>query len=287
MGNQTNEKQWAAAERLRYVERCAYWRGTINRSDLQRLYGLSSAQASSDLQRYTELNPGALTYNLRLKRYEGTARMRPRLHEPRLEEAIEMFLGADLRAVGPGAGAGSSAQVAFVLVPERSASREAQRAVFQAVLLTRQLRIRYASFSQRGEAWRVIAPHALAHDGYRWHARAWCFENNDFRNFVLGRILKVDAPRPLPAALPDDPSWRQWTTLRLRPRQGMSDAQKRAVQLEYGMKGGSLTLRVRRAMLDATLMHLRLPPADGRKIPPLLEVDAPKRRRISASARTA
>jgi WYL domain len=274
MGNQTNEKQWAAAERLRYVERCAYWRGTINRSDLQRLYGLSSAQASSDLQRYTELNPGALAYNLRLKRYEGTARMRPRLHDPRLEEAIEMFLGADLGAAGPigaGLGAGSSAQVAFVLVPERSASPEAQRAVFQAVLLTRQLRIRYASFSQRGDAWRVIAPHALAHDGYRWHARAWCFENRDFRNFVLGRILKVGPAEPTAAALPPDRAWREWTTLRLRPRRDLSAGQKRAVRLEYGMKHGALTLRVRRAMLDATLMHLRLPPVDGRKIPPLLE----------------
>ncbi len=278
MGNQTNEKQWAAAERLRYIERCAYWRGTINRSDLQRLYGLSSAQASSDLQRYTELNPGALAYNLRLKRYEGTAKMRPRLHDPRLEEAIGMFLGANLRAAGPigaGPGAGSSAQVAFVLVPERSASREAQRAVFQAVLLTRRLRIRYASFSQRGETWRVIAPHALAHDGYRWHARAWCFENRDFRNFVLGRVLKVGPAEPNATALPHDRAWREWCTLRLRPRHDLSAGQKRAVRLEYGMKHGALTLRVRRAMLDATLMHLRLPPADGRKIPPLLELIAP------------
>jgi hypothetical protein len=288
MGNQTNEKQWAAAERLRYIERSAFWRGVINRSDLQRIYDLSAAQASSDLHRYSELNPGALAYNLKLKRYEGRQAMRPVLHVPRLEEAIEMFLGADLRTarpVGAGAPAENSTQVATVVVPQRTASAEAQRAIFQAVLSARQVRIRYLSFGKRGESWRVIAPHALAHDGYRWHARAWCFENRDFRNFVLGRIRKAGWPQPLTAALPGDKAWQEWCILKLRPRQGLSDAQARAVRLEYGMAHGRMTLRVRRAMLDATLMHLRLPPSDGRQILPLLEVDS-KRARSKTRVRT-
>jgi hypothetical protein len=276
MGNQTNEKQWAAAERLRYIERSAFWRGVINRADLQRIYGLSPAQASSDLQRYTELNPGALAYNLHLKRYEGTAPMRPVLHSPRLEEAIEIFLGADLRATrsfGAGADFEKSDQVATVVVPQRTASLDAQRAIFQAVLAARQVRIRYLSFSKRAESWRVIAPHVLAHDGYRWHARAWCFENRDFRNFVLGRILKAGWPQPLVAALPRDAAWNEWTTLKLRPRKGLGEIQARAVRLEYGMTNNRVTLRIRHAMVDATLMHLQLPPSDGRRILPLLEVD--------------
>ncbi len=275
MGNQTNEKQWAAAERLRYIERCAFWRGTINRADLQRLYGLSSAQASSDLQRYAELNPGALVYNLQRKRYEGAPAMRPRLHEPRLEEAIALFLDTGVLPATPtgvGPATAASAQVATAVIPERSASRAAQRAIFQSVLLSRRVRIQYASFSPRGESWREIAPRALAHDGYRWHARAWCFENRDFRNFVLGRILKADWPKPLAEPLSEDRAWLEWITLKLRPRHGLSASQARTVRLEYGMKGGTLTLRVRRAMLDATLMHLRLPPLDGREILPMLEV---------------
>jgi hypothetical protein len=288
MGNQTNEKQWAAAERLRYIERSAFWRGVINRADLQRIYDLSPAQASSDLQRYTELNPGALAYNLQRKRYEGAETMRPVLHSPRLEEAMEMFLGADLRATrtfGAGADIEKSAQVATVVVPQRTASVEAQRAIFQAVLFARQVRIRYLSLSERGESWRVIAPHALAHDGYRWHARAWCFENRDFRNFVLGRILKTGWPQPLVLELPRDAAWNEWTTLKLQPRKGLGDIQARAIRLEYGMTNNRVTLRVRRAMADATLMHLRLPPSDGRRILPMLEVE-PKQARPKTRVRT-
>src|SRR5262249_34427487 len=157
--------------------------GYVNRADLQRTYGLSAAQVSSDLQRYATLHPRALTYNLRLKRYEGAPAMRPSLHQPRLEEAVELLLRA------PGGDTISSwsqhpdslnSRAAVVHVPHRSAPLDAQRAVFQAVLFGRQLRIRYVSLTSRGESWREIAPHALAHDGYRWHARAWCFENRDY-----------------------------------------------------------------------------------------------------------
>ena len=275
MGNRTNEKQWAAAERLRYIERCAFWRGFVNRADLQRTYGLSAAQASSDLQRYATLHPRALTYNLQRKRYEGSPSMRPALHQPRLEEAIEMFLGftdSDSSAAGKSRDRGETPRVAMVGVPQRTASLDAQRAVFQAVLFGRRLRVRYVSLSPRGEAWREIAPHALAHDGYRWHARAWCFQNGDHRNFVLGRILRLEPSENPAGRLPADQAWREWVTVKLRPRRGLSAAQSRVVRLEYGMVGPTLSLRVRRAMLDATLMHLRLPPMDGRRTPPLLEL---------------
>ena len=280
MGNLTNEKQWAAAERLRFIERSAFWRGVINRSDLQGVYGLSPAQASSDLQRYTELNPGALAYNLKLKRYEGIPAMRPVLHEPRLEEAVQLFLATPAHPApffGPGRTAKSD-QVAIVDIPQRTASMEAQRAVFQSVLAGKRLRMRYLSFSKRGESWRWIAPHALANDGYRWHARAWCYENGDHRNFVLGRILKAEWPEPVVDPLPADQDWSEWVTLRLRPRHGLNEAQQRAVRLEYAMTGGSVRLRVRKAMRDATLMHLRLPPADGRRILPMLELDGKRTR---------
>ncbi len=282
MGNLTNEKQWAAAERLRFIERSAFWRGLINRSDLQGVYGLSSAQASSDLQRYTELNPGALAYNLKLKRYEGVPAMQPVLHEPRLEDAVQLFLDSPAQPApffGQGRN-GKSDRVAIVDIPQRTASVEAQRAIFQSVLAGKRLRVRYVSFSQRGESWRWIAPHALGNDGYRWHARAWCFENGDHRNFVLGRILRAEWPAPIVDPLPPDRDWSEWVTLRLRPRHGLNKAQQRAVRLEYAMTSGSVTLRVRKAMRDATLMHLRVPPADGRRILPMLELEGKEARNL-------
>jgi hypothetical protein len=76
MGNKTNDQNWAATERLRFIEACAWWKGIVQRQDLVGLFGISMAQASSDLQRYLEMNPSAFVYNLRQKRYEATAEMK-------------------------------------------------------------------------------------------------------------------------------------------------------------------------------------------------------------------
>jgi len=102
MGNKTNDRTWAAAERLRFIETCAWWKGVVQRQDLGDLFGISMAQASSDLQRYLELNLAAFVYNLRQKRYEATAEMQCVLTKPRLDEAVTRFLGGDARSTWPG-----------------------------------------------------------------------------------------------------------------------------------------------------------------------------------------
>jgi hypothetical protein len=66
------------------------------------LFGVSMAQASSDLQRYLDLNPGAFVYNLRQKRYEAAAEMKCVMTRPRLEEALGRFLGGEVRGVRVG-----------------------------------------------------------------------------------------------------------------------------------------------------------------------------------------
>ncbi|MCS5945110.1 WYL domain-containing protein [Klebsiella variicola subsp. variicola] len=37
---------------------------------------------------------------------------------------------------------------------------------------------------------RTLYPTAFAHDGHRWHVRAYCFKSTMFKDFVLGRFLK-------------------------------------------------------------------------------------------------
>ena len=102
MGNKTNDRNWAAMERLRFIETCAWWKGVVQRQDLAGLFGVSMAQASSDLQRYLEMNPGAFVYNLRQKRYEATAEMKCVTTRPRLDEAVARFLGGDARSTWTG-----------------------------------------------------------------------------------------------------------------------------------------------------------------------------------------
>jgi len=283
MSNSFNPEHWAAQERLRFIERSLYWRAWVKRRDLGEGFGISLAQASADLQRYFQLNPSAAHYDTRAKRYRGEQGMRCVLHSPRLEEAMAYFLEGGTAAWPPPLPAGGTAAspaLSRIALPSREAAPEVQRAVFLAVLGSLRLHVHYGSLSGRQPArWRWIAPHAFGHDGYRWHARAWCEENADYRDFVLARIHQVRWPTdPAHPPRPDE-DWDTFVELALRPDAALSPDQRRAVEADFGMADGLLVLKVRRAMRDYLLDHLRLPAWDGQARPPLLQLATPRRRR--------
>jgi WYL domain len=269
MGNVSNPNQWAVMERLRFIERSAFWRGVVNRQDLVETFGLSMAQASADLQRYQEMNPGALVYNLKRKRYEGAPELTPKLHEPRIEEAMGLFLPG-----GGQAGKVSSfewlrdgdvgeSKVEVLEPPQRRANLTVVRRVFLAVHNEQRLRIKYHSVHSSAAAWRWIRPHAFAHDGSRWHARAWCEKNADHRDFSLGRMSDADWPEDAPPQAVKDNDWIEEVTLTLRPAKGLDEAQKRAIELDYGIRRGRLKITVRKAMEGYLRDRLHLTLRDG------------------------
>lgn len=154
-----------------------------------------------------------------------------------------------------------------------NASPEVQRAVFHAALHRLRLHIHYGSMSGRREAgWRRIAPHAFGHDGYRWHARAWCEENGAYRDFVLSRIEKCEWPTD-PATPPvSDIDWETWETATLIPHPDLDEDRRLTIETDFQMKNGRMELQTRRAMRDYLLAHLRLPAWDGSEQPPFLQL---------------
>lgn len=68
--NGTTPDSWYPRCRLAWLERFAKDQGHIGRQHLMFTFGISPAQASSDLQAYLALNPGALAYSTNRKRYE-------------------------------------------------------------------------------------------------------------------------------------------------------------------------------------------------------------------------
>ena len=257
MGNPTNEENWASRERLRTIERALWWRGWVGRRDLTELYGISAAQASGDLQKYLELNPGSMNYHTSRKRYEATPGSQWILGEPVFEEGLALFLGGGVRVFTGKVGDGE--QVAGVGLPERKANPEISRCLTIAVLNELSVEVEYLSVKSGKAGWRTIAPHAFGHDGYRWHARAWCFENGDYRDFVLSRVKDVKWPGAPTEDLPPDEDWETVEPVVLRPHRELGDPARRAIELDYGIpRGGKLTLEVRRAMKEYLLAHLRV-----------------------------
>ena len=268
MGNTSTKDQWAGRERLAFIERVAWWRGVVNRGDLREVFGISAAQASGDLQGYQEQNPTALAYNVRSKRYEARPEMACVMHSPRLEEAVAMFLGTPVSL--PRVAARAEGRVATFVPPVRQADEGVERRVFLALDQGKRLWVTYWSVNSGAAKRREIAPHGLGHDGYRWHVRAWCFENGEFRDFVLSRIEKAEWPGELFISPTRDEAWERMVTVVLRANSQLDAVQRATIERDYGMKSGKLEVTMREAMREYCLAHLRV--ATGNERPQHLEL---------------
>ena len=273
MGNSTNTEQWAVMERLRFIERAAWWRGMVGRQDVMEVYGVGPAQVSADFQKYVELNPGALTYSLSRKRYEGLPGMVPLWEVGTLEEAVTQFMerAGRLPVTGRQEAPGSN-RVDWLVLPDRRAAGEVERRVFYAVLHGMRVEVLYASPHGRARTWRRLVPHALAWSGHRWHVRAWCEERSDFRDFVLGRMEEARWPVALAEPLPlRDVAWDTYVTVEVRPHADLAEEEQIVIANEFRMERRRLKLRVRRAMVQYLETALGLTPANGMPLPPRLE----------------
>ena len=65
--------KYAIEQRLRFIDFLVHHYGTINREALTDYYGISTPQASLDINQYIKLAPGNLEYDLSLKTYRRTA----------------------------------------------------------------------------------------------------------------------------------------------------------------------------------------------------------------------
>jgi hypothetical protein len=233
-------------ERLEFIEFRLFWEGRVNRSDLTRQFEISVPHASSDLTRYQELAPGNLRYDKTLKTYVAADGFRPRFLRPNSERYL-----AELRMITAGledpAESWSAAPEHDSVRPpsRRTIESEILRKILTAIRTEQRIKIRYHSRSAPEARWRWISPHAVAFDGERWHARSWCHDHHDFRDFVFNRVLAATELRPSPADPKIDFEWSRSIELVLAPNPALHEAARKAFELDYGMRGGELRVTTR------------------------------------------
>ena len=89
----------------------------------------------------------------------------------------------------------------------RSVDANTLCAVLKAIEGRHELEIDYQSLKSSRK--RMIAPHALALDGHRWHTRAWCAGRRVFRDFVLTRMRSVGESTSSNADPTNDVEWKR------------------------------------------------------------------------------
>lgn len=76
-------------------------------------------------------------------------------------------------------------------VPDRLINAEILRPLLKACREHLRLEVEYVSLANPEPEVRLIAPHTLIYTGMRWHVRAFCEENQAYRDFVLSRLRGV------------------------------------------------------------------------------------------------
>lgn len=255
--NVSGSAKWGQERRLEFIDYRLQWEGRLNRSDLMVLFGISVPQASLDIARYSQLAPENMSYDRSARVYLAGERFAPAFNtgDPGryLNDLLGLVSGVESRE---SSFIGWTPSVAVAPIPTRVIPVEILVCLLRAMRTGRTIIIEYQSMSRPTPSRRVVAPHAIAFDGFRWHARAYCFTRKDFRDFVLARMLKVEVDQPsnIDAAL--DTQWATNVRLLLVPHPQLSESRRRVVELDYGMINGEAVLECRQALLFYLLKHL-------------------------------
>ena len=254
----TESLGWSVTARLRFLEELAWWTGGVNRRDIVERFGISEQQASGDFTRYQELAPANLAYDKSGKTYRPTAEFKPVFFGPDSAETLGQFrLIAENVIASDALTEGVTAAIAGAV--SRPVDPELLRIVLQAIRERRRMSAFYVSLASPDGKVRTIEPHAIVFDGFRWHARALDVEASGWRDFVLGRLSRASLlGAPSETTADDDADWQDMVQLTIAAHPGLSPAQRRLIERDYGMHRGKLVVTVRKALQFYTKLRLGL-----------------------------
>lgn len=225
-------------QRLMHLERCLFWRGELQRADLIDAFGINPIQAAKDFRTYMERFPDNMEYNKSRRRYLPLPGFAPKLIEPK---TLDEFAGIDSPLV----------PVASWPLPSRRATPQVLQSMVAAVRERQKIEVQYQSMTGEKPSWRWLSPHAFASDGERWHVRAFCHTRNEFRDFVLGRILATRHIKNSDKDPSDDNDWTTVVDVLVTPNPNLAQEKRQAIALEYDLPATVMetTLSLRQSML--------------------------------------
>ena len=223
-------------------------------------FGIGRQQASKDINNYLrEVGPGNLEYDKFLKGYKPTADFTPAVTRGIADEYLHLMArNNELNDVFESL-ALNNANAESLSVPVRDVKPEVLRPIMRAARQQKRLDVDYVSINNPDHEGRIIVPHTLVHTGLRWHVRAWCEKNQEYRDFVLSRF------RDIPEIMDDsehgiegDTHWNTRVTIRIAADPRLSAEQQKVIEHDYGMLEGVLAVSTRGKLVPYALKLLHI-----------------------------
>lgn len=252
--------RWEQLLRYRYIELIALWEGRLTTRQLCDTFSIGRQQANKDLSSYRRgLTCGDLVYDAVAKHYYPSDDFMPTLTRGLASEYLQMAAQqSDVQQI-LGELPVASANVEVIAAPLREMPASLLRPIIRAMAESRRIDVDYVSLNNPDREGRIIAPHTLVWTGYRWHVRAWCEKNLDFRDFVLSRFRgDAELMDESDQSREDDQAWQTHITLEITPDNRLEPDQKEVIAHDYGMTDGQLKLTIRAKLAPYLLQLLNL-----------------------------
>jgi predicted DNA-binding transcriptional regulator YafY len=240
--------RWSVEQRIAFAARRLYWDGAINREDLIRRFGVSANQATADIARLREAHPGAIAYDTVGRTYRADDTFAPAEADPaRLLRELRLIAEGQIEPAA--ATLARLPEVVLADLPERAVDPIVLCALLRAIRDGQAVAGRYISFQRPGSSRRILSPHALVFDGFRWHVRAHDAGDDRFKDFVIARLSDLAPAGDRRATEAADAAWNQFVVLDIVPHPGLDRHQQSVIARDYGMNRRRLSIEVREAVL--------------------------------------
>ncbi len=254
--------RWDLALRYRLIETIALWEGRLTTGHLMQSFGISRQQASKDINSYlADHAPGNLDYDKHIKGYVPSRRFSPLFIDDSASAYLHLLSQNSERAPHIEGLALAYAHTEVLNVPDRSVRPEVLRPLLRACREGLRLECDYVSLANPVAETRLIAPHTLVYTGMRWHVRAYCEKNRDYRDFVLSRFRgELDVLGASDQGREADEGWNSEVDVVIEPDPRLKPDQRNIIELDFGMQGGKLTVATRGALVQYVLQRYQIDP---------------------------
>lgn len=249
-------------ERFRLIEIISLWEGRLTTATLRNAFGISRQQASKDINTYlNHLSPDNLDYDKSLKCYVPAADFNPVFTSGQASEYLNWLQSQQhsIEVITSGENKPTGQYTEIIALPSHPISPPVLRPIIAAIRNRTSIQADYISLSSERTKTRTLTPHTLVNSGIRWHVRAYCHDQNEFRDFVISRFQNT--PKAVSAqgpALNKDRHWHKKVTLKITPHPKLSNTQQQIIAKDYGMKRKQLKLTTKAALAHYWLQYFRI-----------------------------
>lgn len=245
-----NETSWPQLQRLRFIERQLLWDREVTLSMLTGAFGILRPEALDSIKTYIELAPeNVRPFEPSDRSYKPTASFKPKLIP---DSADSLFTIARLAAP-------SNPDFYSVPVLNRSTAPGTLAAILTAIEHRVRFEAVYVSMQNPEGIRRSLTPSAIISASNRLHVRAYCWERQGFRDFVLNRFRTTpQLQMGEPDLLPQDSAWEETLEVRLIANPSLSTAQQALITDDYDLNQLE-PFKIRKALITYFLQANLLP----------------------------